>query len=81
MAAGLLDGALDLKGDYGIVGVALAFAIFIATYFLFKYGIKSISENVKDATKFYKVAIFSFFLLWFVTWVISINLLYPMTLP
>lgn len=80
VVAGLINGALDLKGDYGIVGVALGVAIFAATYLLFRYGISGIYENVKDMSKYYKVAIFSYFILWFVTWVISINLLFP-TLP
>jgi len=68
---GIITGALNLR-DYA--GVGLGIAIFLLTYILFRYGIKSISSAVKETKKFYMTGIFSYFLLWYVMWVISFNL-------
>jgi hypothetical protein len=68
---GVITGALNLRDFEGaVVGVG----IFLVTYLLFRYGIKSISSQVKETKKFYMTGIFSYFLLWFVMWIISIDL-------
>lgn len=74
---GVLTGALNIRGELGLV---VGVAIFLGTYALFKYGIKRF-RNVPEKNKLYMTGIFSFFLIWFVFWVISINLIYPAPLP
>lgn len=70
---GILTGALNVRGSLGIlVGITL----FVLTYILFKNVIKMFSD-IPDKKKYYMTGIFSFFLLWFAFWVISINLIYP----
>jgi hypothetical protein len=68
---GIITGALNLR-DYA--GVGLGIAIFLLTYILFRYGIKSIANAVKETKKFYMTGIFSYFLLWYVMWAILVNL-------
>jgi hypothetical protein len=70
---GIVTGALNIRGPLGIV-VGITF--FILTYIMFKNVIKMFSD-IPDKKKYYMTGIFSFFLLWFVFWVITINLLYP----
>lgn len=71
--AGIIAGVLKLEEGFGLlVGVL----IFIITYLLFRYGIKSIYMNVKDVRKFYMTGIFSYFLIWYVIWVIVFNIVW-----
>jgi hypothetical protein len=70
---GIIVGALNFRG---LEGLSLGIIIFLLTYLLFRYGIKSIANQVKETRKFYMTGIFSYFLLWYVMWVISINLLW-----
>jgi hypothetical protein len=70
---GIITGALNL---WGLEGLSLGIVIFLLTYLLFRYGIKSISSQVKETKKFYMTGIFSYFLLWLVMWIISIDLLW-----
>ncbi len=70
---GVATGALQLTG---IAGLAFGILIYIVTFLLFKHGIPSFS-SIPDKKKFYMTGIFSYFLLWYVCWVISINILYP----
>ncbi|MGC8936365.1 MAG: hypothetical protein ACP5KV_03245 [Candidatus Methanomethylicaceae archaeon] len=71
--AGLICGALNVVGEIGLV---IGIGMFIVTYLLFRYGIKSISESVKDTKKFYMTGIFSYFLIWYVIWTLMFNLLW-----
>ncbi|MCQ5362051.1 MAG: hypothetical protein NO515_05205 [Candidatus Methanomethylicia archaeon] len=71
--AGLICGALNVVG---VLGLAIGIGVFILTYLLFRYGIKSISESVKDPKKFYMTGIFSYFLIWFVIWVVFFDILW-----
>ncbi|MGQ9759701.1 MAG: hypothetical protein ACUVQ5_03900 [Candidatus Methanomethylicaceae archaeon] len=73
VVAGLLNGFLNVQG---IIGLTIGIGIFIVTYLLFRYGIKSISNAVKDKKKFYMTGIFSYFLIWFVMWVLSFDLIW-----
>ena len=68
---GIITGALNLRS---LDGLTVGIGIFLLTYLLFRYGIKSISSQVKDTKKFIMTGIFSYFLLWFVMWIISIDL-------
>jgi len=82
VGGGILSGALKgigISGEaYGYLGFAIALILFIITYYLFK-SVKSISSGVLDKNKYILTGIFSFFLLWFLTWVITLNLLFPVT--
>ncbi|MEM3365765.1 MAG: hypothetical protein QXQ64_09890 [Candidatus Bathyarchaeia archaeon] len=71
--AGLICGILNVVG---VLGLAIGIGVFILTYLLFRYGIKSISESVKDTRKFYMTGIFSYFLIWYVIWVLFFNLIW-----
>lgn len=71
--AGLICGALNIVGEVGLV---IGIGMFILTYLLFRYGIESISESVKDTKKFYMTGIFSYFLIWYVIWTLMFNLLW-----
>lgn len=70
---GIICGVLNVAGE---LGLAIGIGFFILTYLLFRYGIKSISQSVKDSKKFYMTGIFSYFLIWYVMWVLSFNLLW-----
>lgn len=73
---GLISGGLNIKGELGIVVGA---AVFLASYvFLKSFGP---FREIPDKKKYYMTGIFSYFLLWFTIWVISINLLYPAAAP
>jgi hypothetical protein len=81
---GILNGALDLGvqnpalGDFGgVLGILLGVAIFAFTFVLFRYIMKDLASRVLDIKKFTSVGIFSFFIFWFLAWVISINFLFP----
>ena len=80
IGGGILSGALSLTGvsgdSYGSLGLAIALSLFIITYLLFK-AVKRISSAVLDKNKYILTGIFSFFLLWFVTWTVTFNLLSP----
>lgn len=73
VVAGLLNGFLNVAG---VVGLTIGIGVFVLTYLLFRYGIKSISSGVKDKKKFYMTGIFSYFLIWYVMWVLSFNLIW-----
>ncbi|MCC6013226.1 MAG: Rab5-interacting family protein [Candidatus Verstraetearchaeota archaeon] len=71
--AGLLCGILNLKEGIGlIVGVSF----FLLSYILFRYVIKGIYSRVKDYRKLYTTGIFSYFLIWYVIWVITYNIIW-----
>ena len=72
---GVITGAMNLTG---ITGVSVGILIYVATYMLFRFGIPVFSQ-ITEVKKFYLTGVFSFFLIWFVFWVLSINLLYPVT--
>lgn len=72
--AGIITGALNIVGAYGLM---IAFAGFLISYAFLKYVTKGLAAAVLDQKKFYMTAIFSYFLIWFVVWTITINLLYP----
>lgn len=71
--AGIICGILNVEGLFGLV---IGIGIFILTYLLFKYGIKSISDSVKDSKKFYMTGIFSYFLIWYVIWTLFYNIIW-----
>ncbi|MEM0100698.1 MAG: hypothetical protein QXI49_03405 [Candidatus Methanomethylicaceae archaeon] len=71
--AGVLSGILKLEEGLGLI---LGSSFFILTYLLFRFGIKSIYTNVKDTKKFYTTGIFSYFLIWYVIWVIVFNIIW-----
>ena len=71
--AGLVCGILNVVG---VLGLAIGIGFFILTYLLFRYGIKSFSESIKDTKKFYMTGIFSYFLIWYVIWVLFFNLIW-----
>lgn len=73
---GLITGGLNIRGELGIV---VGVAVFIASYvFLKSFGP---FRDIPDKKKYYMTGIFSYFLLWFSIWVLSINLLYPAAFP
>ncbi|MCQ8891879.1 MAG: hypothetical protein NQU41_00685 [Candidatus Methanosuratincola sp.] len=73
---GLVTGGLNIRGE---LGIAVGVAVYLASYvFLKSFGP---FRGIPDKNKYYMTGIFSYFLLWFSTWVISINLLYPSALP
>ena len=72
---GIATGVLNVRG---FLGIAIGVTLFVLTWVLFKNVLKVFS-NIPDRKKYYMTGIFSFFLLWFVFWVMSINLVYPMT--
>jgi hypothetical protein len=80
IGGGILSGAMKVTGlsglAYSYYGFAIALSLFIITYMLFK-SVKSISSGVLDKNKYILTGIFSYFLLWFLTWTISLNLLFP----
>lgn len=71
--AGVISGALKLEEGLGLL---IGSSIFIVTYLLFRFGIKSIYTNVKDPKKFYTTGIFSYFLIWYVVWVVVFNVIW-----
>lgn len=77
VSAGIVCGALDIRGTTGFI-VAIAF--YLISYFFLKNVTRGLAAGVLDKNKFFLTAIFSFFLIWFAVWVITINLLYPMPL-
>ncbi len=70
---GVLAGALNIRGDLGLL---MGVAIFLLTYLIFRY-IRYFSEGSPDKKKLYMTGIFSFFLLFLAMWILSINLFYP----
>ncbi len=70
---GVATGAMNITG---FTGVAVGITIYMVTYILFRNVIPSF-VNIPEKKKHYMTGIFSFFLIWFVLWVLSINLLYP----
>lgn len=72
--AGVVCGAMNITGTAGLM---IAIAIYILSYIFFRYVAKGIAASVLDKNKFFLTAIFSYFLIWFVVWTITINLLYP----
>lgn len=73
---GLLTGGLNIRGELGIV---VGVVVFLASYvFLKSFGP---FKDIPDKKKYYMTGIFSYFLLWFSVWVLSINLLYPAAVP
>jgi hypothetical protein len=74
VAAGIVSGALNIVGINGIM-VALAF--FLLSYAFLRYGTRGLAAAVTDKNKFFLTAIFSYFLIWFVVWTITINLMFP----
>lgn len=73
---GIITGGLNIRGGLGIlVGVV----IFLASYVFLKN--MGPFKEIPDKKKYYMTGIFSYFLLWFTVWVISINLLYPLPVP
>jgi hypothetical protein len=77
VGAGLICGALNIVGTTGLM---LAIAIYLLSYVFLRYVMKSLAASVLDKNKFFLSAIFSYFLVWFVVWTITINLLYPKVL-
>jgi hypothetical protein len=75
VVAGIVTGALNVRG---INGILFALGFFLLSYAFLRYGTRSLAAAVLDKNKFFLTAIFSYFLLWFVMWTASINLLYPM---
>lgn len=73
--AGLITGAMNI---IGINGIMVALAIFLLSYAFLRYVTKGLAAAVLDKNKFFLTAIFSYFLIWFVVWTITINFLYPM---
>jgi hypothetical protein len=71
--AGLLCGILNLKEGLGLI---VGTSFFILTYILFRYVIRGIYSNVKDYRKLYTTGIFSYFLIWYVIWVITYNIIW-----
>lgn len=71
---GLITGIQNIKGELGIL---VGIVVFLASFIFFRNF--SPFSSVPDKKKHYMTGIFSFFLLWFVVWVISINLLYPVS--
>jgi len=85
IGGGILNGALNLSiqnptlGDSGgILGLLIGIGIYAFTFVLFRYIMKDLASRVLDLKKFTSVGIFSFFIIWFVSWVIAINFFYPM---
>jgi hypothetical protein len=85
VAGGILNGALNLKvqnpelGDLGaVLGILLGIGVYAFTFVLFRYIMTGLASRVLDIKKFTSVGIFSFFIIWFVSWTISINFFYPM---
>lgn len=72
---GALTGAMDIRGELGLL---VGIAVFLASY-LFLRSFPAF-RDIPDRKKYYMTGIFSYFLLWFAVWVISINLLYPVPL-
>lgn len=72
---GIVTGVMNLTG---VTGLSFGILLYVVTYMLFRYGIPSFSQ-ITEVKKFYLTGVFSFFLIWFVFWVISINMLYPVT--
>lgn len=70
---GVATGALNITG---YTGIAVGITIYLVTYILFRNIIPAF-VNIPDKKKHYMTGIFSFFLIWFVSWVLSFNLLYP----
>jgi uncharacterized membrane protein len=77
VAAGIICGALNIVGPTGLI---VAIAIFILSYLFLRNVTKGLAALVLDKNKFFLSAIFSYFLIWFVVWTITINLLYPKVL-
>jgi hypothetical protein len=73
--AGLITGAMNI---IGINGIMVALAIFLLSYAFLRYVTRGLAAAVLDKNKFFLTAIFSYFLIWFVVWTITINFLYPM---
>lgn len=71
--AGIVSGILRLEEGLGLL---VGSSIFILTYLLFRFGIKSIYTNVKETKKFYTTGIFSYFLIWYVIWVVVFNMIW-----
>lgn len=69
---GVITGGINLRDELGIV---VGIAVFLASFVLFRNF--DPFRSVPDRKKHYMTGIFTFFLLWFAVWVISINLLYP----
>ena len=77
VAAGLLCGGLDITGSTGLL---IAIAVYLLSYIFLRNVLRGLASQVLDRNKFYLTAIFSYFLIWFAVWTISINLLYPRVL-
>ncbi len=76
VVGGLITGGLNIRGELGIIVGA---TVFLASY-LFLKSVEPF-RGIPDKKKYYMTGIFSYFLLWFSIWVLSINLLYPAALP
>ena len=80
IGGGIIAGALqftDVGGvGMGLYGLILGLGIFIMTYIIFT-SVKSIANAVLDKNKFLLTGIFSFFLIYFIVWTITVNLMYP----
>ena len=74
VAAGLISGAMNIRGLYGLI---IALAVFVLSYVFLKYVTRGLAAAVLDKNKFILTAIFSYFFIWFVVWTITINLLFP----
>jgi hypothetical protein len=77
VTAGIVGGALNIVGLYGVV---IGIGFYLLSYIFLRYIMKGLAASVLDKNKFFLTAIFSYFLIWFVVWTITINLLYPMAL-
>lgn len=75
LVAGIVTGMLNIVG---INGLLFALGFFLLSYAFLRYVTRSLAAAVLDKNKFFLTAIFSYFLIWFVVWTITINLLYPM---
>ncbi|MDI9643983.1 MAG: hypothetical protein QFX35_02045 [Candidatus Verstraetearchaeota archaeon] len=71
---GFLTGGLNIRGE---LGIAVGIVVFLVSFLFFR-NFEPFS-SVPEKKKHYMTGIFMFFLLWFAVWVISINLVYPVS--